>query len=366
MPKKLGGKETMTGRERVQRFFAHEKPDRVPIGYDSNPDIDRRLKEALGLKPDDSLGLKEAIGDDFQWVGAPYTGPVLHEAVAGRQIEPEFGIRQMWIEHGQGGYWEYCDFPLKDADEEKVANWPMPLPEDYDYSAAIDLCRQAPDLAHHVGDPGLGDFLNKSGMLWSQEAVYLNVLIEDPAWQLFLDRRLDIQLEVTRRIIEAASGLIDFMWIGEDLGTQRGPVISLDVFRKQIRPRMQKLVDLAKSFDLPVIIHSCGSSSWAFDDFIEMGIDGVQTLQPEAEKMSPQYLKENYGDKLVFHGAISTAGPLSFGSPDEVRQNVRETLEAMMPGGGYALAPTHKIQDNSPTENVLAMYEAAHEFGYYQ
>jgi uroporphyrinogen decarboxylase len=112
-------------------------------------------------------------------------------------------------------------------------------------------------------------------------------------------------------------------------------------------------------------MHCCGSSSWAFDDFVEMGIAVVDTLQPEAKDMAPEYLKARYGDRLAFHGCISTAGPLAYGTPDAVRENVRETLEVMMPGGGYALSPTHQIQDNSPTENVLAMYEAAREFGTY-
>lgn len=81
--------------------------------------------------------------------------------------------------------------------------------------------------------------------------------------------------------------------------------------------------------------------------------------------MDPAYLKERFGDRLAFHGCISTAGTLVTGTPDDVRRTVRETLEIMMPGGGYALAPTHHLQDNTPTENVLAMYAAAREFGVY-
>ena len=113
------------------------------------------------------------------------------------------------------------------------------------------------------------------------------------------------------------------------------------------------------------MIHSCGSSSWAFDDFAEMGIAAVDTLQPEAEDMAPAYLKQRFGGKLAFHGCISTAGPVAFGTPEQTAQNARETLETMMPGGGYCFAPTHMLQDNSPTENVLAMYETAHKYGRY-
>ena len=142
-------------------------------------------------------------------------------------------------------------------------------------------------------------------------------------------------------------------------------MISLALFRSAIRPRMQRFVDTATAFGIPVMVHSCGSSSWAFEDFIEMGIQAVDTLQPEAAAMAPSYLKERFGGRLSFHGMISTAGPLAYGSADDVAANVRETLALMMPGGGYALAPTHQIQDNSPTENVLAMYQAAKEYGCY-
>lgn len=96
-----------------------------------------------------------------------------------------------------------------------------------------------------------------------------------------------------------------------------------------------------------------------------MGIDVVDTLQPEAKDMSPTYLKERYGDRLAFHGCISTGGPVAYGSVDDVRKSVREILEVMMPGGGYCLAPTHWLQDNSPVENVVALYEAAQKYGRY-
>ena len=96
-----------------------------------------------------------------------------------------------------------------------------------------------------------------------------------------------------------------------------------------------------------------------------MGIDAVDTLQPEAKNMSPAYLKKTFGGRLAFHGCISTAGPVSFGTPADVVRSCRETLDIMMPGGGYCFAPTHSLQDNSPTENVVAMYETAHQYGTY-
>jgi uroporphyrinogen decarboxylase len=202
-------------------------------------------------------------------------------------------------------------------------------------------------------------------MIRTMEQVLVDLITDDEACLRYVDRRLDVLFEVTRRTLEAANGAVDVLGMGEDLGTQRGPTISPALYRKHIRPRHQRFVDLAKAFGIPVMMHSCGSSSWAFDDMIDMGIEVVDTLQPEAKDMSPAYLKQRFGDRLAFHGCISTAGPVANGTVQDVVDNVRDTLETMMPGGGYVLAPTHQLQDNSPTENVLAMYEAARTYGRY-
>ena len=202
-------------------------------------------------------------------------------------------------------------------------------------------------------------------MLRAMEQTLVDLITDDPAGLLLADRRFTFQLEIARRTFEAAKGGIDILWLGEDLGVQDRPMISMKLFKKHFRPRYQKFVDLAKSFGARVIIHTCGSSSWAYEDFIEMGIDAVDTLQPEAKDMSPAYLKKTFGGRLAFHGCISTAGPVAFGTPADVVRSCRETLDIMMPGGGYCFAPTHALQDNSPTENVLAMYETAREYGVY-
>ncbi|MDP6356006.1 MAG: uroporphyrinogen decarboxylase family protein, partial [Planctomycetota bacterium] len=113
------------------------------------------------------------------------------------------------------------------------------------------------------------------------------------------------------------------------------------------------------------MFHSCGSCSWVLDDLIDIGIDAVDTLQPEATEMSPEYLKASFGDRLAFHGCIPTGGNTAFGTSEDIRHECRRTLEIMMPGGGYCFAPSHQLQDNTPTENAVAMYEAAKRYGEY-
>ena len=197
------------------------------------------------------------------------------------------------------------------------------------------------------------------------EDVLCHLALGDEASLRFIGRRAAFQLGMMERLLETCKGLLDFVWLGEDLGTQIAPMISPELYRTRIRPIHQQFVDLAKSYGLPVIMHSCGSSSWAFEDFIQMGIRGVDTLQPEAVNMSPSFLAAHFGGRLNFRGCISTAGPLAYGTAAETEQVCRETLEIMMPVRGYHFAPTHAIQDNTPVENVIAMYNAAHRYGRY-
>jgi uroporphyrinogen decarboxylase len=356
---------TMTSRERALTAFARQEPDRVPIDYDSNPGIDGRMKAHFGLRPDDGEGLRRALNVDFRCVGPGYSGPQLHaDNVPGRSID-NWGIHRRWVEHESGGYWDYCDFPLRDAGLEIIETWPLPSPDHFDYSGIAEQCRRHAGFCVLAGNPGLGDIINSTGMLRSMEQVLVDLASGDEAGLRLIDRKQAIDLEVISRTLAAGKGAIDVLWMGEDLGTQIAPMISPALFRRVIRPRQQRFVDLAKSYRIPVMIHCCGSSSWAFDDFAEMGITVMDTLQPEAKNMAPAYLKKRYGDRLAFHGCISTAGPVAKGTVAEAVADARQTLEIMKPGGGYAFAPTHQLQDNSPTENVVAVYETAMKCGVY-
>ena len=354
----------MTPRQRVLTAFAHRTPDRVPIDYTANPEIHERLKAHFGLADGDQEGLLRRLGVDFRGVGPPYVGPRLHQDIGEVRVD-DWGKHMRWVGHGTGGYWDYCDWPLREATIEQIDAWPMPDPDDFDYARVPEQCARYDEFALAAGGDGTVDIINQTGMLRTMEQTLVDLATDDPAGLRLIDKRVGIQYEITRRTLEAAGGRIDLLRIGEDLGTQIGPMIGPDLFRRHIRPRHQRFVDLGKAHGAMVMIHSCGSSSWAFDDFIDMGIDAVDTLQPEAKNMAPEYLKKRFGERLSFHGCISTAGPVAYSTAEEVVENVRQTLAIMMPGGGYALSPTHMLQSNSPTENVVAMYDAAARYGRY-
>lgn len=359
--------ETMTSRERVRRTFAHEKTDRVTIGYEANAQIHKRLCEALGISPSDWRSLYRALGVDYRQISAPYTGPALFQAPEGRRVDPLEGFVMRWVANDSGGYWDFCDFPLQDAEDEDFDNFPIPDPDNFDYDAALENCRDNPEqLALYIGHPGVGDIINTNGRMMGMEDALCHLLTEYEPAMNYIRRKAAFHLGCLERLLDKCRGHIDFVWLGEDLGTQHKPMISLEMYRRVLRPIHQQFVDLAKSYDLPSMFHTCGSSSWVYNDFIEMGVTGVDTLQPEATNMSPRYLAETFGSKLCYRGCISTAGPLAYGTAEEVVTQVKDTLAVMMPLGGYHFAPTHMIQDNSPTENVIAMYQAAHNYGRYE
>ena len=366
MTRIIKSNETMTAKERVLKTFNLEKTDRVTIGYEANGEVHMRVSNELGIKDGNMELTLQALGVDYRNVGAPYIGPMLFKELPDRKINPVDGFYMRWIKHETGGYWDFCDFPLQNADSDTIANYPVPNPDDFDYDAMGDQLETHKEFAIYLGNPGVPDIINSTGRIMGMEDTLCNLMIEDEATLIFLNRRMDMRLAVMERMLTKHKGKIDFMWLGEDLGTQNSPMISLEMYRKILKPIHKKFVDLANAYKLPVIIHTCGSSSWVYEDFIEMGVAAVDTLQPEALNMSPEYLKQTFGGRLAFRGCISTAGPLAYGTVEETREYCRKTLEIMMQGYGYHFAPTHAIQDNTPTENVIAMYQTAHDLGIYK
>ena len=240
----------MTSRERVRTTLKRGVPDRVPVDYEANPGIDARLKAHFGLAEKDGEGLLRALRVDFRKLGAPYKGPRVHQDIPERGVRvSNWGIHTRYVEHESGGYWDYCDFPLQEADEATVASWPMPNPDDFDYPAVAEQC-------HRYDEYGLcqmcfGDLINGNGMLRGMEQTLVDLLTDEPAGLLLADRRFGIQEEVARRSLKAAGGRIDVLWLGEDLGTQRTPMISMDVFKQALQASLPEARGPGQGVRLP-------------------------------------------------------------------------------------------------------------------
>lgn len=173
--------------------------------------------------------------------------------------------------------------------------------------------------------------------------------------------------EVTRRLLEEAADVIDIFFIGNDLGSTTGPLMGVELFNEFIAPHIKRLCDLAHSHKVFTQMHVCGSFKQLMPSLIECGVDALQSLQPNIRNMAPAELKRDFGDKLILNGCIDSVSVLIEGTPAYVREVTIDTLKIMMPGGGYIVSPSHDyLLEETPVENVLAMYDTALEFGKYE
>ena len=152
---------------------------------------------------------------------------------------------------------------------------------------------------------------------------------------------------------------IDGVLLGSDWGSQRDLLMSPEAWDEIIAPGEQRMFDLVHSYGKDVWIHSCGNIEKIIPRLVEMGIDVLNPIQPEA--MDIAALKRDYGDRLAFWGGISTQQTLPYGTPDELRAEARYVRDLMGEGGGYVFSPAQSIQSDVPTENILALLEVARE-----
>jgi uroporphyrinogen decarboxylase len=172
-------------------------------------------------------------------------------------------------------------------------------------------------------------------------------------------------IEVIEKYIKPIGKYLDFIFFGDDLGLQLAPMISSQLFRRFIKPKYRRYVDAFKNASkAKVILHSDGAISPLIDDMIEAGIEGINPVQVSAKGMDSKQLKERFGKKLIFWGGIDTQSVLPFGTPEDVRNEVRTRIRHLAPGGGYILATVHNIQPGVPPENIVAMFDEAVKFGY--
>ncbi len=187
---------------------------------------------------------------------------------------------------------------------------------------------------------------------------FLADMASEPA---FARKLLNTIIEKNLVMLENVLALpeIDGVLLGSDWGSQIDLLMSPEVWEEMIRPGEQKEYDLVHSYGKDVWVHSCGCVERIIPSLVEIGLDVLNPIQPEA--MDIGKLKKNYGDKLAFWGGISTQDTLPYGTPDEVREETRRVRDMMSRDGGYILAPAQSIQNDVPPENILALLEVARE-----
>jgi len=172
-----------------------------------------------------------------------------------------------------------------------------------------------------------------------------------------LSRIEDFLLRTMKRVLDAFAQQSFAFWVGDDFSTQRGMMLSPPMWRTFLKPVYRKLFDLIKSYGLLVWFHSCGTFRPVLPELIDIGMDVWETVQVHLEGNDPQVLKDEFGAHITFFGAINCQQTLPYGTPDDVRREVRERIRVLGKGGGYICGPDHSIQSNMPAENIAALYD---------
>jgi len=164
---------------------------------------------------------------------------------------------------------------------------------------------------------------------------------------------------VYERYMQEVGPYVHMVMLYEDLSMQEGPLISLELFRRYVRPQHEKIIKAIRAHtDAAICLHICGSAYAFIPDFIEMGIGVLNPVQIRAKDMEPRKLKAEFGDRLSFHGGVDAQEVLPFGSPETVEEEVRRLVRILGEKGGYLLAPCHSIQPDVPSENIRALFSA--------
>lgn len=383
---------TLSPRERVLKAIHHQEPDRVPIDLGGNQTgihkvAYQALLEYLGI--DDQLVIMDAVQQlarpceavlerlrvDTRYIAAgaaeDFKGGIEKVQRDGRlwhDLVDEFGVR--WsMPDDQPLYMDITHHPLANATLAEVANYPFPKGDDPGRFAglrarALEIRQQTP----YALVSGISGVVYE--ICWYMRGLeqwFVDMLTQPEFCAALLDQTLKFWLDWFRAFLDEVGDLVDVIMIGDDLAGQKGPLFRPQFYRNLVKPRHKQLVQYIHSRTKAKIwYHTCGACTEYIPDLMDNGVDILNPVQISARDMEPADLKARFGRDLVFWGgAIDAQHVLPNASPEEVREHVRRNMALWKPGGGYVFNNVHNIQAGVPGGNVVAMYDAAYEFGGY-
>jgi uroporphyrinogen decarboxylase len=360
----------MNSRERGLRVIQGKLPDRPPIFSSLTPQIAEKLSRVLDLpyeSPIDSLlstrishtRLLTSLGNDFVCVAAVYPESYKTRRRDDGHLTNEWGM----VFKDTGLYNEFIEYPLSRASvKEDITSYPFPEPhaEGRFEKARMSIENYKEDYLI-IGDLETSIF-ETAWYLVGLEKFLTDVLMEAEYIPHLLDRVMLINTQIGQELIRMG---VDIIWCGDDFGMQHGMIMDPNTWRKWFKPRIQFMFEAFRKVnpEIKIAWHSCGSILPIIPDFIEIGLDILNPIQPKAHGMNPEYLKKEYGKYLIFFGGIDVQELLPFKDVNEIKREITKLCNILGEGGGYIAAPAHNIQPDTPVENVFAMYEAVSEMG---
>ena len=383
----------MKPRDRVMQSLNHKEPDRVPIDMGATivSSIVKKtyieLKQHLGMPVEEIKmldyvqqlpylddGLLERFGVDFRMVQLPSatsSGVEIFDEGDYYAFFDRWGSKLHMPKTG-GFYFDWVDFPIKEATMEALDAYHWPQPDPVEVNAQLgQLAKQLYENSDYalVGSAviGGGIFEQPARVMGLQN--FLMALISEPA---FADRLMetitDIYIESCNRYLDYVGPYIQVFTYWDDVAGQNGWLIRPELYRKLIKPKQKRLVEaIKKKTDAKLFYHSCGATRDLIPDLIEIGFDILNPVQVSAKGMDTKELKDQFGRDIVFWGGgVDTQHVLPFGKPQEVVDEVKRRIDDLAPGGGFVFAAVHNIQALVPPENIVAAFDTALEYGKYR
>lgn len=327
--------------EKVFKTTKRINQDILPTQIDYTPEMKSIIKRILNID-DDQVDKK--LNNHIKYLG-------LNDKT---KVDKKNGIQyDIWgigwdLVLTEGFHIRY--YPLLNSDD--VKKYKFPDPEDYLLNNIIE---KANKFSNDYFLFSLQNFtlFERSWLLWGYENVLTSFYLKEKEINYLLDGITDFQVEVAKKIVKL--NLVNGLHTGDDFGTQRGMIMSPEIWRKFFKNRYKKIWGTYKESNLPVMHHSCGNIIEIINDLIDIGLDVLAPIQPEA--MSPELLSNKFGKSLSFLGGISTQKTLPFGTPRQVKKEIIERIKVLGKYDGYIISPSHEVTSDCKEENFLTMLE---------
>lgn len=347
----------MNSKERVLQSFNHHAADRLPRDFLAVLEINVKLMEHF--KVSDYESLLKALGVDFRHLDKwgnmipKYVGPPLKKHADGI-TEDYWGLRVKRLEYAPGCFYEkWVDPPLAGASSIRdIEKHPWPRPDWFDFSAVPDYCQK------HNNDclaGGLGATFDMVGFFRGMEQGMLDIYDNPVLMEAIIEKLFEFKYEYNLRMLQAAGGRMDILFVSEDMGSQNGLIVSKETLQRFVFPCLKKFALLAHKYNAMLMLHSDGDISEIIPGLIELGVDIINPVQATGPSMDIGRLKKLYGKELCFHGLLDSQQFLPQATPEEIIDQIR-FYEKLAGNGGIALSPNCGFQIDVPLDNILAVY----------
>lgn len=376
----------MNHKNRVIKTFNHQEPDRVPICIGGTA---QKFSNSIYLEIKKRLDVDDTFKDDSlldELGNVIYYHPKILEYfdsdfrhIQINRIPNEYNsqndtdIHELGFELKNSSKSEIASIvsnPLRGASISEISNYDWPDPEDK--KRFKGLKEKAKKLAEETEyaiasyKATLFGIFDLACAMRGMDQFLIDLITDKKLAETLLDKIYEFNFRVYEGLLDEVGQYLDLVEFNDDLGTQNNLIISPEMYRKHVKPIHRKMVEMfkMKAKNAKVFLHCCGSVYDIIPDFIEIGIDVLNPIQPLADKMDSSRLKKEFGKDISFQGGIDLQYALS-GSISDIEKEVKERIKSLAPGGGYVLSTANNLTKDIPLENIFRLYEIAKEYGKY-